>query len=596
MNAQTPIVPAEALQLAATNADILRAVRDGAYLTPGEVAKACGRETKNISRDVSRLVDMGLLTKPQDGPYALTGAGERALIGIDIVFGLRDAPAGDDATDTADSGDVLHLLHHQIRPNPHQPRQHFPREELDALKATIVAAGDVLHNLVVYPADAEGVHDLSDGERRWRMVGELIEEGMWPVDRPLRAIQRERTPGDVAFIGLISAQQGRDLTVMDKARAYQTLCADKEWSARRAALETGGDVRTVQEMLRVLAKGDPDDIAAFEAGKEGWTWERLRDTVKERREAEPEPAQPDLVEIAAPPAQAAPPPIIGGGGGTSQPPKPAKVAAGPDTDLTPVQRLAMLELHLKSQALADEAGWVRVRKYWLDTAASDLQSLGLVVFSHTINAQGPHAGFPDAGRAWVAANLADQSDAAVAAARQAAGASTVSAYGDAWVTPWLNESEAPRASDGEGDQPDPRPTPQPSSSGGDADRETAEAERQALVAAATPTPEEIFGRFMVGPMAGAPKGFGGLMEDDLRWLQEVENFAWHTADVETLAARLTKAMLDGEAVLMAALCGALWSREAGTFSKQAIHGALNKLLDLRTGATPGRATADAPEA
>jgi predicted transcriptional regulator len=302
MNAQTPHSD-PMTQAAIQNGAVLRAIASPAapLMAPGDVAKAAGVPTKNIARTMLALATDGLAKLGGAGEgWQLTDAGRRALQALDVWEGR--AEAGEPATP---ANDVLLLQHHKIRRNPLNARKldltnPVHRQGIDELKAQIVAAGDVLQNLVVFPADAEGVHDLNAGERRWTAVGELIEEGLWERSRPLRAIQRENTPGQTAFISLVENSQVA-LTVMERARAYQALCADTGWSGREAALRTGWDVKSVQQYLQVLRDADPAHIAAHEAGDPDWTWETLRKSVQKHQEIEGEaPAQVDLEDVARP--------------------------------------------------------------------------------------------------------------------------------------------------------------------------------------------------------------------------------------------------------------------------------------------------------
>lgn len=586
MNAHTPSDLVHGLtQAAINNGPVLRALSDHGPL-PGhlDVAEKAGLPSKNMLRALDALAKDGFAEQlPEGGGWAITDAGRRALLALWVAAGVAEvgAPA-------PDPDGVLLLRHDQMRPNPLQPRKHFDRQELDELKASIVAAGDVLQNLVVFPADADGVHTISAGERRWRAVGELIAEGAWPEARRLRALQRENTDGQTAFIALVENGQRSNLTMMEQARAYEALARDTGLSARACALQTGRDPRTVQEMLKVLREASADDIAAHEAGEPGKTWEWLRDTVKERREAEAggaaEAVQGDVEDVAKLPyeldehnrrnlayhatncakltarerlmlveladkvlrdpipgrrlatlvtndhsgtstnfilagagfasrggkateatiaasslewlrtqglltvigdrtatlrrarqeagvalikvvaaedndryitpwlnlapsnedAMKAAPIIAGGGGTTSgQPPKPPRAAAGPDTELSPVQRLALVELAYKLQGEA-ENGWTPVRKYWLDTAASDLAADLFVAFSHRVLPGGPHGWVTEAGYAWLAAHgypRGGVTENQVGDARRAVNPDPIPE--GTFATPWLNVDDAP---------------------------------------------------------------------------------------------------------------------------------------------------------
>lgn len=291
MNAQLP-APSALTVVALQNVDILRAFAAGPLADLKAVAAGSGRDSKNLARQLDLLHRDGLVTR--DKPFDLTDAGRRALHAIDVANGA--APAGEGASD------VMMLAHHQLRPNPLQPRKRIDEAELEALAATIHDAGDVLQNLVVFPPDSEGVHDIAAGERRWRAVGLLIERGLWPADRRLRAIERERSAGQVSYLALVENGQRANLSLIEEARAYAELIAETGWSAREAALRTGRDPRTVQEMTKVLREASPEDIALHEAGGPDHTWEWLRNAVKAPKPAEPEPHQIDVEEVTEEPA------------------------------------------------------------------------------------------------------------------------------------------------------------------------------------------------------------------------------------------------------------------------------------------------------
>lgn len=479
MNAQAlPTPPAGLTAVLIQNVEVLRALADGPIQGPAQVAKASGLPSKNIGRQLELMVRDGAIELHLERGYELTATGRRALRGMDLAAGrLEEAPPAPAAAVVVADNDVLLLAHDQLRRNPLQPRKHFDPEALEQLKAAIVAAGDVLHTLVVFPADEDGVHVIFDGERRWRAIGELIAEGMWPPGRRLRAIQRNNTPGQAAFIGLVTNNPTAKLSLLEQARAYETLVADTGWSARNAALQTGRDPRTVQEMLKVLKEAHPADIDAHQAGD--LTWEELRGTVRERQEGEaaPEPEPRDLEEIAATPAAEADDPLVvagvrypnatraaearrlmAGGGpvnsgaGSRAAPKtllPAEKA------LDPIETLALVELAHKRdrhgvEPTSASGRLAKVRRYWLDQSASELRAAGLVDFTHGWSG-GPHAGLTFEGKQKLRAlgvDIGVVMDQDLAAARARAGHAGFQATDAApYVTPWLNDSDpaAPEA-------------------------------------------------------------------------------------------------------------------------------------------------------
>ncbi|WP_337189145.1 ParB/Srx family N-terminal domain-containing protein [Phenylobacterium sp.] len=316
----------EALAIAATNGAVLRALlRDGPIAGDAAVAKAAGVAQKNVGRTLKTLLDKGLVERLNGQPagWEITRAGRTAILAIDVAQGRADPALASSAPDPDADPDALLLTHAQLRPNPLQPRRlnlgdpdatgadadedgdddrRTPdRKALDELKASIVAAGGLLQNLVVFPADADGVHMISAGERRWRAIGELIAEGMWPADRRLRALQRDATPGQVSFLALVENGQHEPLKELEQARAYAELTRETGWSARHAAHQTGKSPRLVQERLQVLDQAAPEDVARHEADPRAFTWEDLRKTVRKPGAAPtPEVRQIDVEDVGRP--------------------------------------------------------------------------------------------------------------------------------------------------------------------------------------------------------------------------------------------------------------------------------------------------------
>ena len=105
-----------------------------------------------------------------------------------------------------------------IAPNPDQPRAAIEPAALEALAASLRAAG-VLQPVVVAPADAEGRHQLIAGERRWR-AARLA--GLERVPAIVRAVDaRERLE-----LALVENVVREDLSPIDVAQACACLIED----------------------------------------------------------------------------------------------------------------------------------------------------------------------------------------------------------------------------------------------------------------------------------------------------------------------------------------------------------------------------------
>jgi len=127
-------------------------------------------------------------------------------------------------------GDLLWIPGEYIQPDPDQPRREFDEESLSQLADSINAAG-LLVPLRVRPANEQGLHTITDGERRWR-AGSRV--GL--VEYPCLV---EAADAATAFFEAYSANLHRDaLTLVDSAVGLQRirelfgLASDGEVAAR----------------------------------------------------------------------------------------------------------------------------------------------------------------------------------------------------------------------------------------------------------------------------------------------------------------------------------------------------------------------------
>ena len=421
-------------QAAIANGPVLRALAgDQALYTPAQVADAAGVPTKNIARTLATLEREGLAQGGGSDPWALTPAGRRALAALDV---WEDRPerigSAEGATAEGRAKDVLLVRHADLAPNPLQPRRIFDPVDLGELKLAIAGAGEVLAPLLVTAPGPDGRRTILDGARRWEAVRQLIEEGEWTEGQTLRAIEREASPGQVAFLGLTTNTQVR-LTPLEQAYAYQALIEETGWSARHAAHMTGRDPRGVQQMMQVLETALTADIERHRADPRAFTWDDLRRSVQN-----PSPAQREGT-AAKPPGEgesvrAPPPPTHFGGSATVATP-PGDPKPPPQRGLTPPEALALAEL-ADAQSRAIElgldhgGGWAPVRRYWLHETASELARMGLVVWNHMHTKDGPHGGLTPLGKERLAKEFPDGLD-----------------IGLAYQTPWIHAlapAEAPQ--------------------------------------------------------------------------------------------------------------------------------------------------------
>ena len=74
---------------------------------------------------------------------------------------------------------VSYIPMDQLKPNPNNK---YSIDEIDRLADMIKLAGGILQDIIVKPADADGLYEITTGERRWRAAKLLKERGEYPVE------------------------------------------------------------------------------------------------------------------------------------------------------------------------------------------------------------------------------------------------------------------------------------------------------------------------------------------------------------------------------------------------------------------------------
>ncbi len=150
-------------------------------------------------------------------------------------------------------GALLQVAPGQIRPNPHQPRQHFDNAALRELADSITEHG-LLQPLVVtsLPPSASGVteYQLIAGERRWQ-AAKLAGLERVPV------IVKEASDQQLIELALIENIQRADLNPLEEAAAYQELQREYGLTHEEIARRVGKSRVTVTNSLRLLLLPNP---------------------------------------------------------------------------------------------------------------------------------------------------------------------------------------------------------------------------------------------------------------------------------------------------------------------------------------------------
>ena len=150
-----------------------------------------------------------------------------------------------DALEEASAKSPYQLLPiYKVEPNPHQPRQDFDEEALQAL-ADSVATHGIMQPLTVRELP-NGYYQIIAGERRWRAarLAELTE---------IPAVIIEADDKKVMELALIENLQRQDLNPVEEAMGYQSLMGDYGLTQEEAAKRVGKSRPAVANALRLLA-------------------------------------------------------------------------------------------------------------------------------------------------------------------------------------------------------------------------------------------------------------------------------------------------------------------------------------------------------
>lgn len=130
-----------------------------------------------------------------------------------------------------------------IRPNPHQPRDHFDDEALQSLADSIRELGVLQPVLVRAVGDRE--YELIAGERRWRAARRA---GLSTIPAVVRRVE-DRASLEQALVENIQRQ---DLNPLEEAAALQQLIDDFNLTHDEVAKRVGKSRATVTNALRLL--------------------------------------------------------------------------------------------------------------------------------------------------------------------------------------------------------------------------------------------------------------------------------------------------------------------------------------------------------
>ncbi len=150
---------------------------------------------------------------------------------------------GDFSEEVIENSPYKLLPIYKVEPNPHQPRQDFDEEELQALSESISVHG-IIQPLTVRELSS-GYYQIIAGERRWR-AARLA--GLSEVP----AVIIEADDRKTKELALIENLQRQDLNPVEEALGYQSLMEDFGLTQEETANRVGKSRPTVTNSLRLL--------------------------------------------------------------------------------------------------------------------------------------------------------------------------------------------------------------------------------------------------------------------------------------------------------------------------------------------------------
>lgn len=165
--------------------------------------------------------------------------------GLDVLLPTRKEPVASTGQ-TYGKGNVFECPIEKIVPQKGQPRQHFDKDRLEELAASIREHG-LIEPLVVRRRGEE--FELVAGERRWRAAQRA---GL----RDVMVVVRDVSAKDAYELALIENIQREDLNAVEFAEALQRLLTEHGYTQETLAARVGKDRSTVANALRLLKLPD----------------------------------------------------------------------------------------------------------------------------------------------------------------------------------------------------------------------------------------------------------------------------------------------------------------------------------------------------
>jgi len=166
--------------------------------------------------------------------------------GLDALLPAAPSRAEKSGSSDKDKGDrsVFTVPIEKLVPQKGQPRQHFEKQKLDELAASIKEHG-VLEPLVVRRLPNQEKFEIIAGERRWRASQKA---GL----KEVLVVVKDVTPKYAFELAIIENLQREDLNPVELAESFDRLLKEHGYTQEALATRVGKDRTTIANSLRLL--------------------------------------------------------------------------------------------------------------------------------------------------------------------------------------------------------------------------------------------------------------------------------------------------------------------------------------------------------
>jgi ParB family chromosome partitioning protein len=162
--------------------------------------------------------------------------------GLDALLPTRSAPVAPSSKNQ--DGAVFSCPIERIVPQRGQPRQHFAKDKVEELAASIKAHG-LIEPIVVRRVPGQERYEIIAGERRWRASQKA---GL----KEMLVVVKDVSPKDAFELAIVENLQREDLNPVELAEAFDRMTKEHGLTQEALAARLGKDRTSIANTLRLL--------------------------------------------------------------------------------------------------------------------------------------------------------------------------------------------------------------------------------------------------------------------------------------------------------------------------------------------------------